>query len=127
MKTVKLKRYSDQRGSLVENTNELIMTASHHFFVSKSITGIVRGNHYHKRKSEWFYVIQGKCKIVIEDINTKKREEIDVDEKEDLVVNIGPNKAHAFKNLGDGEMILLALVNEVHDQKDPDTFEYKLI
>ena len=127
MKIVKLKRYSDIRGHLVENTDKNIMTASKHFFISKSKAGVIRGNHYHKRKSEWFYVIQGKCRIVAENIVTKKREEINIDEKDDLAVNVGPNTAHAFKNVGSDEMILLALVNEAHNQKDPDTYKYKLI
>src|SRR3989339_2265672 len=111
MKIVKLKRYSDVRGHLVENTDKNIMSSSEHFFISKSKAGVIRGNHFHKRKSEWFYVIQGRCLIITEDINSKKREELIVDETDDRAVNILPDKAHAFRNLGKKELILLALVN----------------
>ena len=127
MKKIKLKEYKDHRGSLVENTLPKILNDSEHFFISKSKVGVIRGNHYHRRKSEWFYVIQGKCKLCIQDIATAKKEEIVINDKQNIMINIGPNKAHAFKNIGNKELILLALVNEVHNQMDSDTFKYKVI
>lgn len=126
MKTVQLRRCTDNRGSLVENTLERVMLDSRHFFISKSKVGVIRGNHYHERKSEWFYVAQGECTVCVEDITTKKREEISVKDSDDVLINIAPNQAHAFKNTGAKELILLALVNEVLDQSDPDTYEYKV-
>ena len=123
---VKLREHKDIRGSLVESVLPRVMKESKHFFISKSKPGVIRGNHYHLRKSEWFYVIQGKCKLVIEDIKTKKREEIIVDSKENIILNMASNKAHAFKNIGKGQMILLALINEVFDKNDPDTYPYEL-
>lgn len=127
MKLIKLRKYRDVRGSLSENTYPLIFKTTKHFFVSKSKPGVVRGNHYHLRKSEWFYVIQGKCRLYIKDIRTGKKEIKTISDKQNIIVNINPNKAHAFKNVGRGEMILLALVSEVHNQLDPDTYPYKLI
>lgn len=127
MDKVKLRKHKDSRGSLTENTLPRIMKESKHFFVSKSKPEVMRGNHYHLRKSEWFYVIQGKCKLVIEDINTKKNEDAVVDGKENIAIHIGPNCAHAFKNIGKNELILLALINEVFDENDPDTYPYNLM
>ena len=127
LKIVNLKEYSDKRGSLVENTLEEIMIKSHHFFVSKSKPGIIRANHYHHRKSEWFYLIQGKCLLKTKDLRTERVEEIEISADQHIMINITPNIAHAFKNTGLEEMILLALVNEVHHQEDPDTIYYKLI
>lgn len=126
-KTVKLGEHNDERGSLVENTLPEIMSDSKHFFVSKSKPEVIRGNHYHLRKSEWFYVLQGKCIFFVEDIKTKRRQEITVDGSDSIAVNIGPNKSHAFKNIGNDEMILLALVNEIFDKDDPDTYPYQVI
>ncbi len=126
MRTIKLRRYDDQRGNLIENTLEQIMLDSRHFFVSKSKPGVVRGNHYHHRKSEWFYIIQGQAKFCVEDIATKEREEIIVHDSDDIIINLTSDKAHAFKNTGENELILLALVNEVHNQNDPDTFPYEI-
>jgi len=127
LKIVNLKEYSDQRGSLVENTLESIMTQSRHFFVSKSRPGIIRANHYHHRKSEWFYVLQGSCMLKTKDLKTNVVEEIKISADQHLMINVAPNIVHAFKNIGTEEMILLALINEVHNQDDPDTYPYKLI
>jgi len=127
MKTIKLKKYSDARGSLVENTKPEIFKDTKHFFVSKSKPGVIRGNHYHLRKAEWFYVIQGNCRMIIKDIKTGKKETKLVKANQNVIISIEPGKSHAFKNIGKEELILLALVNEVHNQKDPDTYSHKVI
>ena len=127
MKSVKLRQHCDSRGSLVENTLEKIMLDSRHFFVSKSKPGTVRGNHYHQNKSEWFYVIQGHCELVIEDIKTKKKIKKVIKDADNIIVHIEPKQAHAFKNIGKNELILLALVNETLDQNQPDTYNYILL
>lgn len=127
MKTVKLKEYSDVRGSLMENTVETIMLSSKHFFVSKSVPGAVRGNHFHKKKTEYFIVIKGKCLIIVEDIISKERESFEVKDSDKIAILMEPNKAHALKNIGGTELILLALVNEKLDKKNPDTFPYDVI
>lgn len=127
MKIVKLKKYSDKRGSLIENTQSSIFKNAKHFFVSKSKPGVVRGNHYHLRKAEWFYVIQGSCRIVAKDIKTGEKEAKLVRASHNVIIYMEPGKSHAFKNIGKEELILLALVNEVHNQKDPDTYSYKVI
>ena len=127
IKKIKLKLHKWENGVLVENTFIKSVTGSKHFFVSKSDPGVIRGNHYHKRKSEWFYLIQGKCKISALDLKTKQKEEFVLRDVQHLMLNFKPNVVHAFKNIGRNEMILLALVNEVHNQSDPDTYLYKIL
>lgn len=127
IETVPLRNYADHRGSLAENIQLDIMEASRHFFVSKSKPGVIRGNHYHKRKSEWFLIIQGICEIHVEDVETKEKASIVVRDEDRVLVHMEPFKSHAFQNIGEGEMILLALVNEPHNQEDPDTYEYVLL
>jgi uncharacterized RmlC-like cupin family protein len=36
--------------------------------------GSVRGNHYHKVKDEWVYLISGEVNLVVEDLESKVRE-----------------------------------------------------
>lgn len=127
MKTYPVKQNKDTRGRLLSNSVNPIMESVKHFFVSKSIPGAVRGNHYHKNKHEYFFVIQGKCLIVVEDIEKHEKEELLVEDKDNIIVDMEPNKAHAMKNVGDNELILLALVNEILDQKNPDTYPYQVI
>src|SRR5215813_13211371 len=37
-------------------------------------TGSVRGNHYHKVKQEWVYVISGELTLIVEDLESKARD-----------------------------------------------------
>ena len=38
--------------------------------------GSVRGNHYHKLKQEWVYVMSGEVTLIAEDLETKRRESV---------------------------------------------------
>lgn len=122
-----LRKHSDSRGDLVENTIPEIMKNSKHFFISKSAPGVIRGNHYHENKSEWFVIIQGSCQIIVEDVQTKQRDEKTISSEDNVAIYMEPGKAHAFKNVGENEMILCAFINEVFDPKKPDTHSYKLL
>jgi uncharacterized cupin superfamily protein len=57
--------------------------------------GTVRGNHYHKTKEEWVYMIAGEAVLIVEDIHTKEREFVAV-AKGDLAI-IATGIAHAIK------------------------------
>jgi mannose-6-phosphate isomerase-like protein (cupin superfamily) len=60
-------------------------------------TGAWRGNHYHERKRESFYVIRGRLRAVFEDVDTGERFETTL-ETGDLL-HIEPRCAHAFTAL----------------------------
>lgn len=117
----------DNRGYLVENAHPEIVTGFKHFLYTTTATGIVRGNHYHEHKIEWFCIIKGICKFVTEDVKTKHREESIIHDTDDILFRTEPFIAHAMENIGDTEMIFLGFVNEVLDQKNPDTYPYKVI
>jgi UDP-2-acetamido-2,6-beta-L-arabino-hexul-4-ose reductase len=127
IKTTKLRRFSDKRGFLVENIDPEILKGSKHFLYTTTVPGIVRGNHYHKHKIEWFCIIKGKCRFVTENIETKKREEMIITDTDDILFRTEPLVAHAMENAGDNEMIFLGFVNEALDRKEPDTYPYKVI
>ena len=127
LKISKMRRSTDNRGFLVENTDERIITRSKHFLYTSTAPGIVRGNHYHEHKTEWFCIVKGKCRFVTEDIKTKKREETIINDTDDILFRTEPLVAHAMQNVGDTEMIFLGFVNEVLDRKEPDTYPYKVI
>jgi mannose-6-phosphate isomerase-like protein (cupin superfamily) len=65
--------------------------------------GRVRGNHYHKRKEESVYIIDGEVRLMVEDIRTRTRESL-VLAAGDLVW-IGLEVAHAFEPLAPGRAI----------------------
>lgn len=126
MKKINLKQHNNRSGSLVENTLPQIFQKAKHFFISKSKPGVVRGNHYHKHKKEWLYVLSGRAKIYLYDLKTKKVTVFSVDEKRPELIEIGTNLVHAVKNIGKKEMIILAIINEKFNPKKPDTFYYDI-
>lgn len=127
IKIIQLDKKQDERGWLIENESNAIRDSMRHFLVSVSKPGAVRGQHYHKNKKEWFMVVRGKAEVVFEDINTKKLARTVVNGEDPKIIEALPLVAHAFKNIGKDDMYLIAIVNEPLDQKDPDTFTYKVI
>lgn len=98
------------------------------YFVTFEKKNIVRGNHYHKNKKEWFVVVRGKLKAVFLDLKTKEKIELvlDGDSEEYVRLFVGKNIAHAFKSLTKrAEMINYC--NKVYHAKKPDTHFYKLL
>lgn len=60
-------------------------------------TGAWRGNHYHEKKRESFYILTGRVRGVFEDVDTGERAEADLDAG--TVIVIEPRCAHAFTAL----------------------------
>ena len=87
-------------------------------YIVSSIPGVVRGNHFHKRTTEWFCLIKGKgC------LGLKKGEQVDfinLDDKNFKLIEIPPGIAHAIKNTGDEVMIFFAYADERFNPDDDD-------
>ncbi len=114
-----VKMFTDERGWLFE------LIKSEHFgqiFVSKTLPGITRGDHYHDTKLEKFCVIQGHGIIRFRHIHSKEIFEYPVDGKAISVVDIPPGYTHSIENNGDTEMICLFWANQVFDPEEPDTY-----
>jgi dTDP-4-dehydrorhamnose 3,5-epimerase len=125
-----LKVHTDERGWLAEILRQEDIDVNKkfgQFYVTTAKPGITKANHYHKRKTEWFCVIKGKGKLVLKDIETNEVKELEMGDKNMIVVKIPPNMAHAIKNIGSNMMYLLAYIDEPFFAEDPDTYEYKLI
>jgi len=95
------------------------------YFVTFEKSGKTRGNHYHKTKREWFVVLQGKLRLVLEDTKTKEHKEIllsgDNDEYERIYV--GKNIAHAFTSISPSAM-MINYADKPYHFDDTDTFSY---
>lgn len=118
----------DERGWLSEilKKDHLKNKEFGQIFITVAKPGKVKGNHYHKRKEEWFCVIKGEGKLLMEDINTKEKKEIEMGKKNLVAVQFLPNIAHSIKNIGEEDMYLLVYVSEVFNEDDTDTFSYNL-
>lgn len=123
--------YNDIRGKLVVFLKESeLQTEQKHFgqiyFITFSNSGIVRGNHYHKKWREWFGIVQGRIEAVVEDVRTKERQSSVLDAAKDGYVRLqtGPYIAHAFRCISNSA----ALLNYANGEWDPeDNIPYTVI
>lgn len=124
IKVKKLNVKIDERGWLTEvlSSSDIDNTDFGLIHLSTAKPGFIKGNHYHKRKTEWFCVIKGEGKLMLTDLKTKEKQEIYLGEEDMKVVEIPPYILHSIENIGKEEMYLLAYVDESFDQKTPDTF-----
>ena len=126
-KVIRLDVKNDERGWLAEilRREELGDRCEFgQFLVTTARPGVIKGNHYHERKREWFCVIKGKGKLVLE--GDGFREEIVMGEENMVTVAVPPGVAHALVNVGDEMLYALIYTDEPFDPDDPDTF-YKCV
>lgn len=110
---------NDSRGWLFE----LIKSqAFGQIFVSKTLPGITRGDHYHDTKLEKFCVIQGEGIIRFRKIDSVEILEYPVNDEDIKVVDIPPGYTHSIENIGTQEMICLFWANQIFDSQKPDTY-----
>ena len=114
---------ADPRGSLFE----LLKTrGSGQIFISTTLPGITRGNHFHHTKTEKFVVIQGSGRIQFRSAIDEHIIEYDVNGAQPKVVDIPPGYTHNITNTGEDTMVTLFWANEVFDPQNPDTFFEKV-
>jgi len=110
---------SDARGSLAEFIKQ------EHFgqiFVSRTMPGVTRGNHYHHTKTEKFLVVEGNGLIRMRPIEGGPVREYLVIGSAYQVVNIPPGFTHSITNVGLGELVTLFWSSEIFDPNSPDTY-----
>ena len=115
----KLKIKQDERGKLLEVFK--IPGAGQVIYLT-SKPGIVRGNHYHTRKKEKFWAIEGKAKISLRNRENNKVKEYYISGDKPRVIDIPTNWTHNIKNVGKSELKLLIWINEIFNPADPDTY-----
>lgn len=109
----------DARGYLFE----LIKTESAgQIFVSRTLPGITRGNHYHDTKIEKFCVLEGTALIRLRNMITNELNELRVEGHDCTMVDIPPGWSHSITNIGTTDLITLFWANEVFDPERPDTY-----
>lgn len=130
-KITTFKRYKDDRGSLIvflkeSDLNDAKKKFGQIYFVTFSKKGVVRGNHYHKKWHEWFGVVSGRVKVVVEDVRTGKRKELILSAKKDQYTRLetGPYIAHAIQSLSNTASLLSYADGEWSSE---DTYFHKLI
>jgi UDP-2-acetamido-2,6-beta-L-arabino-hexul-4-ose reductase len=110
---------SDDRGNLVEAVKE--KTGGQMFF-SSTKSGKTRGNHYHRRKIERFFVIKGAALLKLRKIGSARIFEYNLNGEKPSFVDIPIHYAHNITNIGNEDLITLFWANELFNIQDTDTF-----
>ncbi len=109
------KRWEEERGEFVQIAYQ---EEIHHLAFFEIRRGFSRGNHYHRWKEEIFYVIKGKLRAILMDMENLQKEER-ILEKGDKI-RIKPGCGHVFYGLED------TLVVEYSPQVYEDEDNYKI-
>lgn len=87
--------------------------------------GQKRGGHYHKQKTEWFFAIKGKAKLLWCEQKSAKDEDLkeirlDEDQENPYVLEITPETCHWVKNDSEVDFLMIAFSSEEYNQDNPD-------
>lgn len=112
-------KHSDDRGSFTE----LLRTVSGgQFSVNITKPGVVKGNHWHNTKLEFFIVVSGQGRVEQRKLNTDEVWAFDVSGDKPQIVRTLPGYVHNLINTSKTEpLITLIWVNECFDPSKPDT------
>lgn len=119
----------DDRGRVFEVLRREMTkyTAFGQIYVFTAFPGNVKGNHYHLRKEEWFCCVVGEGEFVFANPGTGERRTVEVSAENPVAVRIPTGIAHAARNTGKSEMVVLAYITEPYVPSDPDTYGYQVV
>lgn len=112
--------HRDSRGSLFESARARHTDTLS--FVSTTVPGAVRGQHFHRRKVERFLVVDGEAEIKLRRLVTHEEVAFRVNGERPQVVDMPPLWAHSLKNCGSRPVTTVFWTNELLDPKHPDTY-----
>jgi len=117
MKKIKyLINHKDSRGVIKDLLQKKNINAITYLTIKKNKT---RGNHYHKKTTQWNFILSGKVQIItkIGKSSTQKK----ILSKYDLVATV-PNEMHAFKAITTTEMIVFTQGPRGGKEYETDTY-----
>ncbi len=117
--TQPLKLNTDQRGWLVETVKA---ETGGQVFVSSTVPGVTRGQHYHLRKLERFVVLQGTAEICMRRLFSGDVQRFAVTGAQPMAVEIPTLHTHQITNTGTDLVLTLFWSNEIFDPNRPDTY-----
>ena len=90
------KRWKEERGTFVQIAYQEEM---HHLALFEIRKRFSRGNHYHRKKEEIFYLFEGKIRAIFMDMDTLQRDEKILEEGDKI--RIKAHCGHIFYGLED--------------------------
>lgn len=115
-----LSRHADHRGVLTEAVK--VHGGQGQSFVSTTVPGVTRGEHFHLHKVERFVVVRGRARIRLRKVLGSELISFDVDGDNPAIIDMPTLWAHNITNTGDEEIVTLFWANELFDPEAPDTY-----
>ena len=111
-----LKAITGKEDGLPVRTGEVYFTSAK--------AGANKGGHYHNIANEWFTMIVGRGTLMLEDIKTKERIEIEMDARQPETIYIPAHVAHCVLNRSDEDFIMCAYTDVLYDPIDTIAYEF---
>lgn len=113
--------FRDRRGSI---TDIFYKENINHVAIIKSKKGVKRGDHYHKKTTQYMYIVKGKLEYWYKKLNSKKAPRFKTLKPGDLV-KTPPYEMHALKILTDNEFIVFTTGKRGGKDYESDTFRFE--
>lgn len=119
-----VKTHRDARGALFEPLSDAELATQKNVHVVLTQPNEVRGNHVHRTATETTSVV-GPCLIRLKESGVIRDIELAAGEICRLV--IPPGVVHAYRNTGDGVMVLVSFSTNLHDPGGADTVREQIL
>ena len=126
-----LKIIPDSRGRLMEilRSDDDCFEKFGQVYMTTAYPGIIKAWHYHKLQSDNFVCVFGKILLALYDVRQDSStigelNDFIISPTEPRLIHIPKDIYHGFKNIGDSEAIVINMVTNAYNHKNPD--EYRL-
>lgn len=127
---ISIKTFEDQRGELKKFFTASMLEAPgtiEEIYVLFTGKGCIRGNHYHKKNTEFFAVIKGTATIALKGLEDEEPSVFRVSAGDDVVIKVPEYIGHGFRNDYEEELVIIAAATKLYDLGDSDTYAMKLL
>jgi UDP-2-acetamido-2,6-beta-L-arabino-hexul-4-ose reductase len=115
---VEITLHQDERGALFEAVKT---RHGGQAFLSTTLPGVTRGNHYHYRKIERFLVVRGNAVVRLRKLFSDQVHELSVSGEKVTYIDIPTLHTHKITNVGSTPLLTLFWAHEIFDPETPDT------
>ena len=112
--------HADQRGNLMETVRSHGGTGQ--VFVSTTAPGALRGDHYHLRKVERFFVVKGEAEIALRRLLHDDVVTFRLSGDRPSYVDMPTLWAHNIRNVGEDDLVTMFWADQLLDPEHPDQY-----
>ncbi len=126
IRIVELKKKEDQRGYVLPllARQEMDQEKFGEILFASINPGEKRGDHYHKEKEEWFFLVNGKARLRLQHVESGEKQQLDIDSANPVKIFMGKMISHSVENIGDEELVFMEYFSKEHDEANPDNHKF---